>query len=311
VRLRIWTFFIPAALISCACVPAQESNPDRSAQRPSLPLTAEESVASESLQSTEAKLRDALRAEPNSAEVLYELALVLRQENKPKESLAIYTQAAAVRRPTASELRSVALDYVLLNDYDDAVHWLRVALSTDSANVDVLYSLGRCLYTQNHFDQAQLAFERVLALHPVHLKAEENLGLTLDAENQPQKAEAALRLAAKWAEERDLHDPWPYLDLGTFLLDQQRAAESLPFLKRAAGLAPDLAAAREKLGHALVETGDAKAGVVELEAAARLDPKNPRVHFELGQAYRSTGDAMKAQAEFSLSKTLYGEHNQN
>jgi len=276
-----------------------------------MPLTAEEPVVSPNLQATEAKLRDALRAEPNSAELLYRLALVLRQENEPKESLTIYTQAAAVRRPTASDLRSVALDYVLLNDYDDAVHWLRVALSTDPASVDVLYSLGRCLYTQNRFDQAQLAFERVLAIQPDHLKAEENLGLTFDAENQPKRAEEALRLAAKWGEERRISDPWPFLDLGTFLLDQQRAADALPYLKLAASLAPELASAREKLGHALVETGDAKAGVTELETAARLDPKNPRVHFELGQAYRSSGDAGKAQAEFAVSKILYGEHNQN
>jgi hypothetical protein len=35
------------------------------------------------------------------------------------------------------------------------------------------------------------------------------------------------------------------------------------------------------------------------------------VHFELAQAYRNTGDADKARREFALSKTLYGEHNQN
>ncbi len=311
VRLRLWTYLILAAVFSCGWVAAQQANPDKSEHRTALPLTAEEPGAPLSLQATETNLRNALRAEPGSAEILYQLGLVLRQESKPKESLAIYTQAAAVRRPTADELRSVALDYVLLNDYDDAVHWLRVALSTDAANVDVLYSLGRCLYTQNQFEQAEQAFRRVLTLHPGHLKAEENLGLTLDAENQPEKAEAALRQAAQWATERDIADPWPFLDLGVFLLDQQRAEEALPSLKRAAALAPDMAEAREKLGRALALTGDAKAGASELEVAVRLDPKEPKAHFELGQAYRDLGEADKARAEFALSEMLYGKQSHN
>ena len=311
VRLRFWTDLILVAVVLCGCAPAQELNPDKAAHPPSLPPSIEQPAVPPALAGTESQLRDALRANPNSAEILYRLALVLRQENKPKDSLALYTRAAGVRRPTANELQSVALDYVLLNDYEDAVHWLRVALSDDPTNVEVLYSLGRCLYTQNHFDEAEQAFRRVLALDPHHLKAEENLGLTLDAENQPGRAEAALQQAASWARDQEVRDPWPFLNLGGFLLDQQRAAEALPYLRRATTLGPDLAPAREKLGRALVQTGNAKAGVVELEAAARLDPKNPKVHFELGQAYRDAGEADKARAEFTLSRTLYGEHNQN
>jgi tetratricopeptide (TPR) repeat protein len=297
-------------VLSGSCAIAQQ-NPDKAERHPSLPLTAEEPAILPSLQAKEGALRDVLRSDPNSAETLYDLALVLRQEMKPKESLALYTQAAALRRPTANELRSVALDYVLLNDYDDAVHWLRIAFSTDPTNADVLYSLGRCLYTQNHFDQAELAFRRVLTLRPEHLKAEENLGLTLDAENQTGKAEAALRLAAQWATERKTTDPWPFLDLGVFLLEQQRAAEAVPSLKTAAALAPDMAEAREKLGRALSLTGDAKAGASELEAAVRLDPKDPKAHFELGQAYRNLGEADKARAEFALCETLYGKHSRD
>jgi Flp pilus assembly protein TadD len=48
-----------------------------------------------------------------------------------------------------------------------------------------------------------------------------------------------------------------------------------------------------------------------LEIAVKLDPKNPKTHFELGHAYREAGDQQKARAEFEVSKSLYGEHNQN
>jgi Flp pilus assembly protein TadD len=200
---------------------------------------------------------------------------------------------------------------VLLNDYSDAVHWLQIALTFDPNNVDVLYSLGRCLYTQSSFPQAEAAFTRVLELQPEHLKAEENLGLTLDAQNQPQAAEKALRTAAAWAEQRSLQDEWPFVDLGNFLLDQGRQAEALPFLSKAAHIAPGSATTHEELGRALVATGKSNDGINELQAAIKIDPNNPKIHFELGHAYRDAGKLDQARAEFALSKKLYGDHSNN
>jgi tetratricopeptide (TPR) repeat protein len=200
---------------------------------------------------------------------------------------------------------------VLLDDYDDAVHWLRVALGKEPGNVDVLYSLGRCLYTKNLFPDAEKVYLRLLSLDPKHLKAEENLGLTYDAENDPRKAEEALRAAAQWAKERTLQDPWPFLDLGIFLLDQARADEAQPFLEKAVELDPQSAWGHEKLGMALVANGDSARGIHELQLAVGLAPKDPKAHFELGRAYRAAGQKEKARAEFALSKSFYGAHSQN
>jgi tetratricopeptide (TPR) repeat protein len=259
----------------------------------------------------EAQLRTNLQQSPQSADTLYELALVLRQQNKPRESLEAYTHAAQLQKPNAAQLRSVALNYVLLDDYDDAERWLRVALGMEPNNTDVLYSLGRCLYTKNLFPEAEKVYLRLLALDPTNLKAEENLGLTYDAQNDPQKAEKALRAAAQWAKERGLRDPWPYLDLGIVLLDEARSADAQPFLEKAVELDPQSAWAHEKLGMAMVANGDSAHGVRELELAVGLAPKDPKTHFELGRAYRAAGQQDKARTEFELSKTLYGEHNQN
>jgi len=268
-------------------------------------------LADPALAEKEARLRASLQQGPQSAETLYELALVLRLLNKPRESLETYTRAAQIQTPDAEQLRSVALNYVLLNDYDDAVRWLRIALGMEPDNKDVLYSLGRCLYAKNLFPEAEKVYLRLLTLEPTHLKAEENLGLTYDAQNEPQKAEEALRRAAQWTKERGLKDPWPYLDLGIVLLDQARAADAQPFLEKAVELDPKSAWAHEKLGMALVANGDPNRGVRELQLAVGLAPNDPKAHFELGHAYRAAGQQEKARAEFDLSKSLYGEHSQN
>ncbi len=292
-------------------VSAQQS-PAKVALPGGIPLDREASAQPDSAPAgTEESLRSRLQQNPQSADTLYELALVLRQRDKARESLETYTRAAQIQKPNASQLRSVALDYVLLDDYDDALRWLRVALKMEPNNAEVLYSLGRCLYTENLFSDAEKVYIRLLALDPTHLKAEENLGLTYDAQNDPQRAEQALRTAAQWAKERGLQDPWPYLDLGIFLLDQAREAEAQPFLERAVELDPKSARAHEKLGMALVANGDSANGMRELQLAVGLDPNDPKTHFELGRAYRAAGQQEKAQAEFERSKLLYGKHSQD
>lgn len=253
----------------------------------------------------EVSLRLAIANQPNSPDLLYRLALVLREENKPSESLATYTQAATLRTPSPVELNSVALDYVLLNDYDDAIHWLELANGMDPANTGVLYSLGRCYYSKGRYLDAEQMYKRVLAINPKHVKAEEGLGLTYDATNHPDKAEQALRNAAGWADPQG-QDEWPFLDLGSFLLDQDRAQEALGFLQIAVQIKYTSATCHEMLGRALLATDDVAGAVTELEKAEQLNPQNPKTHFELGRALRQAGQAQRAKEEFALSQKLYG-----
>jgi len=166
-----------------------------------------------------------------------------------------------------------------------------------------LYSLGRCYYSRGQYHEAEEMYLRLIKQMPDSLRAEENLGLAYDAENRPELAEAALRAAAGLAD-RQKSDEWPYLNLGTFLLDQGRAAEAVPFLEKAVGVAGRSALCHEKLGRALEDNGKAADGVKELERAVRLDPSNPNVHFELGHAYRQAGETEKARAEFAESQRL-------
>ncbi|MFC5863181.1 tetratricopeptide repeat protein [Acidicapsa dinghuensis] len=315
--MTLWCFqFTRAALVFLLIAVTypvfSQQAPARTSQPGGVPLGRETSAQPDSaLADTEARLRANLQQNPRSADTLYELALVLRQQNKPRESLETYTRAAQIQKPNVAQLRSVALDYVLLDDYDDAIRWLRVALGMEPNNTDALYSLGRCLYTQNLFSDAEKTYLKVLALDPTHLKAEENLGLTYDALNNPQRAEEALRTAVQWAKERDLHDPWPYLDLGIFLLDQSREADAQPFLERAVEFDPKSSWAHEKLGMALVANENSARGIRELQLAVDLAPNDPKTHFELGRAYRASGQKDKARSEFEISKSLYGKHSQN
>jgi tetratricopeptide (TPR) repeat protein len=263
------------------------------------------------LQNAETSLAKFVRMQPASADALYTLGLVQQRENKPRESLFTLTEAAKLRTPTSEELRIAGLDYVLLNDYPDAIHWLEKAVTFNERNVEAWYSLGRCDYAQSRFSDAEKAFDRVLALDPQHTRAAENLGLVYSALNRPADAEKSFRSAIALAERDKAGNEWPYLDYGSFLLDQDRSREAIPLLKRAVEQNPQCTACQEKLGRAFSASGNLQEGVHQLEEAVTLNEDDPHLHYELGLACRKAGLEAQAKKELEQSAKLYGAKSAN
>ncbi len=254
----------------------------------------------------DAALRTYAAQHPDSADARFMLGYVLNREDKPADSLKTYTQAAQLATPKSDDLKVVALDYVLLDDYDDAIRWMKKAVEFDPQNESAWYGLGRCLYSQSEFAEAQQALQRALALDPQDVQAEANLGLAYEMGNKPEQAEQAYRAAVTLADADAKSDEWPYLDYASFLLEHDRPAEAIPLLQRAVKAAPKCAACHGKLGRALAESGEARQGVEELRTAVALAPKNPQLHYDLGRAYRAAGQMEQARAELALSARLYG-----
>jgi tetratricopeptide (TPR) repeat protein len=84
-------------------------------------------------------------------------------------------------------------------------------------------------------------------------------------------------------------------------LKQGQYAEALALSQRAVELAPNLFAARNALGRALLELGEVDRAVAELEMGAKLAPDSPETFFSLARAYAKQGraeDAARARATF-------------
>jgi tetratricopeptide (TPR) repeat protein len=251
-------------------------------------------------------LRGYAEEDKDSADALYLLGLVLFREEKAKESLDTYTEAAKLRKPAANDLTVVSFDYVLLNDYPAAIHWLEVAVGMEAGNYEAWYALGRCYYTRGRFPEAEHAFRHALAVNAGSAKAHSNLGLTLAQQDKSVEAERQLREGARLADADAHTTEWPYLNLAKYLLEHDRAGDAIPELKRAVHVAAHCGGCHEKLGQALARIGKLDEGIAELRRAAGLAPKNPEVHRELGNVYRAAGRLDDAKAEMALSSKLYG-----
>ena len=251
-------------------------------------------------------LRVHLAKNPRSAEAFYLLGFVLQRENKPKESLEVFTRAAALQTPQANDLKIVGLDYVLLDDYRDAIHWLSRAVAIDPLNSEAWYYLGRAQMNQGHFVEAEQAFTRVLELSPRDVKAENNLGLVYEAQNRNADALKAYEMAVAWQSTSEHPSEQPMLNYGTLLISQNRPSEAIAVLEPAVRIAPSNAACHEQLARAYLQTGKIKDAVAEMSRAVQLEPGNSRFHYELGRIYRKDGMQEAAQQEFSRSAALYG-----
>jgi len=258
----------------------------------------------------EQALHSYLAAHPHSSDGLYLLGFVLHRENRPADSLAVYTRAAAIAPATGDDLKIVGLDYVLLDDYADAIKWLRNAVERDPQNKDAWYYLGRALYTKSERVEARHAFLTVLNLDPHDSRAENNLGLIYETDGQPAAAIEAFRKAIAW-QEQSLHpnsnsssDEQPYVNLGNLLMEQGQAKEAVAPLKEAVRLAPNNAFCHMTLGVAYRQQGKLEPAQHELEEATRLEPDNPTSHYQLGRVYKEEHALDRAQAEFAKTSEL-------
>ena len=243
-------------------------------------------------------------AHSHSDDAVYLLAYVRFRENKPEESLQLFTDAAKLRTPTADDLKVVALDYVLLTDYDDAAHYLEVALNMDPANLEARYHLGRVRYQQNRFDLAIAAFQDVLQREPGNVKAQDNLGLSLDAENKTDQAIAAYQKAIALDAAATVHTEQPYLNLGILLARSNRMDEAIPLLVRASDISPKSGKVHYELGKGYFSQNHLEDARREAEQAVDLEPGDRPGHYLLGRIYQRLGKAELAGQQFRKTEDM-------
>jgi tetratricopeptide (TPR) repeat protein len=244
------------------------------------------------------------KTHPQDDDAAYLLGYVRFRQNRPKESLQIFTEAARLKSPTADDLKVVALDYVLLDDYDDAGRYLEESLVLDPGNIEARYHLGRVRYQQNRFDSAIAAFQEVLRRDPGNVRARDNLGLSLEGKNEIDPALDAYREAVKMDESQAVHNEQPYLNLGALLAKSGHAEEAIPWLLRGAAIAPNSGKGHYLLAKAYFDLNRFEDALREAQKAASLDPDDSGDHYLLGRIYQRSGKSELAKEQFALTEKL-------
>ena len=281
----------------------------------------------------EREIRQYLSAHPQSAEGHFLLGYILFREiqqnakndadciessltscdpgvrsTKAKASLAEYTEGAKYNRPSAADLKIVALDYILLADYADAEKWLTKMLEWAPRDAEGWYYLGRTKYNEDQFDSAARAFEQSLQLDPKHIKAEDNLGLCYAALGRTDQAAAAYRKAIAWQADSAIKNPGPFIDMADLLLNLSKPDEAISYLRDAVEISPRDFKPHELLGKAYMRLERPHESQLELEKAIEVAPEIANLHCMLVMAYRKQSLLDKAKIEADRCAALSGTH---
>lgn len=265
-------------------------------------------ASADELAQREQHLRTFLATHEDAVDSHYLLAYTLFLEAKARESLVEYTRAAALRTPTAKDLQTVALDYALLNDYEDADHWMTRVIAEEQQSFEAWYELGRIRYSRSRVTDALQCFQRALAIEPRSVKAENNLGLALEGLNRVDEAITAYRQAIDWQKDAPTPSEQPLLNLAIVLGNRGDLQAALDLVVQADRIAPRDPRVSEQLGRTYARIGNLPQAQAALERAAALEPSVAAIHFELGQVYRRQDKDEKAKAEFARAAALNGTH---
>ena len=260
----------------------------------------------------EVELRGMLSADGKPVEAEYLLGYVLLRLNRPKESLEVYTRAAALRTPSAEELKGVADDYVLLSDFPDADKWMLRAVRMNGKDADLWYGLGRIRYSLQRYEDAVSCFRKALELAPRSVKAEDNLGLAYRGLNRRGDAMAAFKQALEWqkdaARQNQPLSEQPILNLAVMYADEGQYDEAVPLLLQAVAIAPGDPRIHEQLGQAYAKKDRLEEARREFERAVELAPDQGAYHYLLGRVYHRLGLEEQSKAELSRAGVLNGTH---
>ena len=231
-------------------------------------------------------------------------SLAKLRDAKARESLAELTAGAKIRKPSAFDLKIVALDYILLKDNIEADKWLSISLKWAPNDAQGWYYLGRTKYSESQFPAAIEAFERCLKLDPKNTLAEYNVGLSYEGLGQKDEAIQAYQNAIAWQAQGEVKSPEPFNDLARLYLDENQPDKAVPFLLQAVAAFPQSSKSHEELGRAYSALHRLPEAQQELEKAAQLSPESAPLHCMLGQVYRQEGMIEKAQGAFDRCATL-------
>ncbi len=96
----------------------------------------------------------------------------------------------------------------------------------------------------------------------------------------------------------------PYMNLGSLMLEGNRSARAIKYIKKAFIYAPDHEKLHALLGAAYKQQGENARAIHHFQQALRLNPESVDVHIDLATAYQATGRTAKAINHFQKALNL-------
>ncbi|HUI05468.1 MAG TPA: tetratricopeptide repeat protein [Verrucomicrobiae bacterium] len=190
-----------------------------------------------------AQYEQALRINPNIAEVHNNLGLALAETGRTQEAVGHYEQALRINPDSAETYNNLAIALVGLGKLPAAVDLFEQALQIKPDFAEAHYNLGKALRQSGKIEEAIGQYEAALGIRPEYAEAHYNLGNAFLQVGRIDDAigqyEQALRLKPNYAE--------AHYNLGVALEQSGRVEDAIRHWEQALRIKPDFSEAQSNL----------------------------------------------------------------
>jgi tetratricopeptide (TPR) repeat protein len=194
----------------------------------------------------EALYRELLCAQPDAAEYLDGLAVLLFQQGRPGDAVPLFARVAAIRPESARPHANLGEAFRRAGRLAEAHEHLQRAAELDSSMPQTWNSLGLLAFDQRRFADAERSYREAIRLGPRFAAAYINLGNTLQALGRGGEAADAMRNALRI----EPNNPLALVNLGAVLSespDRASLEEAEAVCRRAVALAPQFPPTKSNL----------------------------------------------------------------
>ena len=250
-------------------------------------------------------LERAGRLDPRSAEVPYNLGLLLRNAGERARAIEAFQKAVALNPDFLDARRQLALLLVAAERWDENLEQCREILKRDARDWNARYSLGQTLIRRGLEEEGRRELQRAQETRraeQARQDAEKAIGRGVAAlrAGKPEAAAAEFRAAL----ETDARSALAHMYLGMALASLDQRQDGLAELDRAVELEPQGARARHNRGTLLLQLGRAAEARADFDRALELDPYFAETHNNLGMILAATGDPRAALEHFRLATEI-------
>jgi len=177
-----------------------------------------------------------------------------------------------------------ATNFYATENYPEAERQLKLAIGLDPENKDAYYYLGATNFKTQKFAEAEMNFNRVLAIDPNHMQTLRMLNDMYEAHGETAKR---LVVMEKIANINDDEEIW--LAVANLYAENKNTVKAEEALRKALTLKPDYALAQTRLAFLLYDNQRFSDAIAPLEAAYDAFPENDIISRRLAISYQRSG----------------------
>jgi predicted O-linked N-acetylglucosamine transferase (SPINDLY family) len=252
------------------------------------------------LKEAEAIYRQILAQDPQDAEALHLLGVLMAQTGRPEEGLSLIEHAIAGSPYTAGYHNSRGQVLHVLGHLEAVIQAYRQAVNLNRADAQAHQNLGDALVESDKLDEAIAVYRRAITLVSDSPELHNNLAMAFEVQGNLEEAITYFERALAFKPE----SPDINYNLGNALQRNGNLPEAVMAYRRALALRPDFAEAHNNLGTALAEQENLSDAIACYERAIALNADYVQAYSNLGSALRQANRLTDAVTTLQHALTL-------